>query len=85
MEKLKEIVEKSGGKIPEDYNVEHFVKNSTGAPPELPNLEPHTGPPSPSPLAGLLIPGAPPPPTLEDAILGDIFVVQLTSLGCCRF
>ncbi|XP_046849776.1 disheveled-associated activator of morphogenesis 1-like isoform X2 [Xenia sp. Carnegie-2017] len=61
IEKLKVIVEKSGGKIPEDCNVEHFVKNSTGAPPEIPNLEAPAGPPPPPPLAGLLPPGAPPP------------------------
>ena len=74
MEKLKEIVEKFGGKIPVDCNVEHFVKNSTGAPPKVPNLEAHAGPPPPSPLAGLLTPGAPPLPNLGDAIAGDIFI-----------
>ncbi|XP_046863567.1 disheveled-associated activator of morphogenesis 1-A-like [Xenia sp. Carnegie-2017] len=64
LEKLKEIVEKSGGKIPEDCNVEHFVKNSTGAPPEIPNLEAHAGPPPLSPLAGLLTPGVQSPPSV---------------------
>ena len=64
MEKLKEIVEKSGGKIPEHCNVKHFVKNSTGAPPEIANLDAHSGPPPPSPLAGLLTSGVPPPPSV---------------------
>ena len=74
MEKLKEIVEKFVGKIPVDCNVEHFVKNSTVAPPEIANLEAHAGRPPPSPLAALLTPGAPPPPTLRDAVPGDIFI-----------
>jgi hypothetical protein len=61
-EKLEEIIKKCGGKIPEDCTVEHFLKNSSGAPPEIPNLEPSGGAPPPPPLAGLLPPGAPPPP-----------------------
>ena len=61
-EKLEEIIKKCGGKIPEDCTVEHYVKNSSGAPPEIPNLEASGAPPPPPPLAGLLPPGAPPPP-----------------------
>ncbi|XP_028398626.1 disheveled-associated activator of morphogenesis 1-like [Dendronephthya gigantea] len=61
-EKLEEIIKKCGGKIPEDCTIEHFVKNSTGAPPDIPNLQPSGGPPPAPPLAGLLPPGAPPPP-----------------------
>lgn len=61
-EKLEEIIKKCGGTIPKDCTVDYFVKNSTGAPSEIPNLETSGGPPPAPPLAGLLPPGAPPPP-----------------------
>lgn len=63
-EKLEEIIKESGGKIPEDCTVEYFVKNSSGTPSDIPNLESSAGPPPAPPLAGLLPPGAPPPPPL---------------------